>query len=613
VAAVWIAARALGGDVPHQWSVPWFAPFGEDAVPVSLGILVDGLTATMLVVVGVVSFLVHVFSMGYMKGDPKYANFFAWLQMFSFSMLLVVMADNLFLLFVGWELVGLCSYKLIGFWSERKAPADAARKAFITTRIGDVGMVVALMVVFAWTGRFDIPGIRAAVESGALSGTWLAVAGFGVLAAAAGKSAQLGFHVWLPDAMEGPTPVSALIHAATMVAAGVYLLGRTMFMLPADVLAVTAVLGAATALVAGLIAVAQDDIKKVLAYSTVSQLGYMFLGIGVGAWHAALFHLTTHAFFKALMFLGSGSVIHACHHEQDMRRMGGLLKKMPWTGATFAVGVLAIAGFPFLSGFYSKDAILSGAYHRFPVLFWIGLAAAVLTAFYMVRLFVMTFLGKPREVHAEGHVHESGASMVVPLVALAALALSAGWPFLAWHANDAETGLLQPPEVVVGGVATVGDVHHFEHSGTVMFLAILAGLGGLALGWLVFSTLAARLDRLKRPLAWLETACRNKFWFDEFWRYVLLRPAYALARWAGVIDAEGVDGVVNGVGRTGRQIARVAGLTDARGVDGVVNGVGDAAQASGARVSALQSGRVRFYLSLAVGAVAVSLILLRVL
>ncbi len=602
ICSILIAADALGDSTSHQWTHAWFSPFGADAAPLTVGIAIDGLTAVMLVVVCLVSFLVHVFSLGYMQGDAKYPLFFAWLQMFSVSMLLLVLADNLLLLVVGWELVGLCSYKLIGFWSEKQAPANAARKAFITTRIGDLGLFLALMVIHAEVGTFDIGALREAVASGAFQGPWLTVAAFGLVAGAAGKSAQLGFHVWLPDAMEGPTPVSALIHAATMVAAGVYLLGRFMFMLPPEVLFVVASLGAVTALMSGFIALAQDDIKKVLAYSTVSQLGYMFLGLGVGAWHAALFHLTTHAFFKALMFLGSGSVIHACHHEQDMRRMGGLWKKLPVTGTTFLAGVLAIAGLPFLSGFYSKDAILSGAYHRYPVLFWIGLAAAVLTAFYMTRLFVMTFLGKPRDQGLYDHAHEGPVSMRMPLVVLAVLAVAAGWG--SWH-----TTLLDPPtDVVVAGVHTVGDAVHFEHSSKVMAMAIAAGVGGLVLGWIVFSALAARLDRLKRPWRGLEKAAAGKFFFDELYREVLLRPVYLLARVCGILDAEGIDGVVNLVGRDTRALARLSGETDTRVVDGAVNGVGAAAQVGGRSVSRLQNGRVRFYLSLAVGVVALLIV-----
>ena len=474
VCSIIILAKMWGGAAPFHVSSDWFHMGAADTAPLTIGIYIDGLTATMLFVVSLVAFLVHVFSVGYMHGDPKYWKFFAWLQMFSFSMLVLVLADNLLHLFMGWELVGLCSYKLIGFWSEKPDPANAARKAFITTRIGDLGMMVAIFAIYGAVGSFEFDKIFDAVQTGAFDGTWLTVSGFGLFLAAVGKSAQMPLHVWLPDAMEGPTPVSALIHAATMVAAGVYLVGRMTPMLVPDVMTVIAVVGACTGLMAGLIALAQDDIKKVLAYSTVSQLGYMFLGLGCGAWHAGLFHLTTHAFFKALMFLGSGSVIHACHHEQDMRKMGGLWKKLPITGTTFFIGVLAIAGFPFLSGFYSKDAILAAAYHRFPLLFWIGLSAAILTAFYMTRLFVMTFMGKPRDQHIHDHAHEGGVSMTMPLLVLAVLSVCAGWGFFGWHQT-----LLAPAgefaderaRSTVAGESTIYSIegdHHGEHSNTVM-------------------------------------------------------------------------------------------------------------------------------------------------
>jgi NADH-quinone oxidoreductase subunit L len=602
--AIFVAVMrgAAGDGFLRSW--PWFDPDGS-GTGWTVDVFIDGLTAVMLVVVTLVAFLVHVFSMGYMHGDPKYWLFFAWLQMFSVSMLMLVLAGNLLHLFIGWELVGLCSYKLIGFWSERPDPANAARKAFITTRIGDLGMLVALMAIYAAVGSFGFEEIRLAVHRGALSDPWLTVAGLGLFLAAAGKSAQMPLHVWLPDAMEGPTPVSALIHAATMVAAGVYLIGRMFFMLTPEVLFVIAVIGTVTALMAGLIALAQDDIKKVLAYSTVSQLGYMFLGLGVGAWHAALFHLTTHAFFKALMFLGSGSVIHACHHEQDMRKMGGLWKKLPVTGTTFLIGVLAIAGLPFLSGFYSKDAILAGAWHRFPVLFWLALGAAVLTAFYMTRLFVMTFLGEPRDHHVHDHAHEGPPTLQMPLVVLAALSIVAGWGV--WH----ET-MLAPPTDVAVGAPTVADLHA-EHSGTVAAMAIVAGLAGLGLGFFVFHVLSAKVGRLKRPFAPLERAFAHKFWFDELYRKAILAPAYRFARACGWIDAKGVDGLVNAVGAGSKSASRASGRADVRVVDGAVEGIGAAALAGGAIVTRAQNGRIRSYLAFSVGAVAFVLILVRLL
>src|SRR5262245_41974390 len=502
VCSLVVFGRVLGGTTldsadPSAHARAEWMRFGD--VVWTLGLKIDGLTAVMLVVVTLVSFLVHVFSAGYMHGDKKYWKFFARLQMFSTAMLILVVADNLLMLFIGWELVGVCSYKLIGFWSERPDPCNAARKAYITTRIGDLGMVAALMLLYSKTHSFDFDVLfREAGPGGSLDATTLTLASLGLFLAAVGKSAQFPLHVWLPDAMEGPTPVSALIHAATMVAAGVYLVGRTFPLFTDASLLVVAVVGAVTALMAGLIALAQNDIKKVLAYSTVSQLGFMFLGLGCKAWHAALFHLTTHAFFKALMFLGSGSVIHACHHEQDMRKMGGLWKKLPITGWTFFIGVFAIAGFPFVTaGFWSKDAILAGAWNRHPVLGWVTLAAALLTAFYMLRLFAMTFLGKPKDEHVFEHAHESPLAMTLPLVVLAALSIVGGYDLFGWH-----TKLLEP---TANAVATAGAIHAHEHEGIVVVLASLAGVGGLVLGVALFvMTSAERLAAIKRPFRALE-------------------------------------------------------------------------------------------------------------
>ena len=597
--------QLLGGAEPFQVNWEWFNPSGKPGAAWGIGIFIDGLTAVMLVVVSLVAFLVHLFSAGYMKGDAKYWLFFAWLQMFSVSMLILVLSNNLLHLFMGWELVGLCSYKLIGFWSEKPDPGNAARKAFITTRIGDIGMLVAIMAIYKACGSFDFQVIFGKVAAGDLSGFWLSMAGLGLFVAAMGKSAQLPLHVWLPDAMEGPTPVSALIHAATMVAAGVYLVGRFMPIMTPDVLVIIATVGAVTGLMAGFIALAQDDIKRVLAYSTVSQLGYMFLGLGVGAWHAALFHLTTHAFFKALMFLGSGSVIHACHHEQDMRKMGGLWKKLPITGTTFLIGVLAIAGLPLLSGFYSKDAILYGAANRHPVLFWIGLFAAVLTAFYMTRLFVMTFLGTPRDDHVHDHAHESPPTMTTPLIVLAILSVVAGYNF--WHGDMlSPTTVADASGVTAAGFDTVYSLEE-EHKSDlpVMPLAIAAGLIGLALGFLVFRK-EDLVRALKRPFQALETTFHNKFYFDELYREVVLRPGYAVAHALRIADSHGVDGLVNAVGRFGKKtLGGASGWTDKYIVDGLVRLTGGTAQFFGQGVRLLQGGRIRTYLSLSAAAMAV--------
>ena len=456
--------------VPH--TVEWIS---LGSVTFSMGFYLDSVTAIMLIVVTLVSSLVHIFSMGYMHGDPRYPRFFAYLSLFSFSMLFLVVSDNLLGIYIGWELVGLCSYLLIGFWFEKDSAANACKKAFLTTRVGDVGMFIGMMMLFAkfktlsLYGEGGIFALVASLNTGDM--VWLSIAGVLIFCGAIGKSAQVPLHTWLPDAMEGPTPVSALIHAATMVAAGVYLTARMFPILTETSSLVIAYIGGITAIVAATIAIVRFDIKRVLAYSTISQLGYMMLGIGAGSYVAGLFHLTTHAFFKALLFLGSGSVIHAFHamhahahgdehdhahddhdtheHEhgdhdlvhahgseippdQDMRNMGGLRHKMPITFVTMLIATLSISGVPFVfSGFWSKDAILGGVLERAMewnsvhhyLLFGIALFAAGITAFYMFRLIFMTFFGEPRNQEMHDMAHESPKSMTVPLLILAALSL----------------------------------------------------------------------------------------------------------------------------------------------------------------------------------------------
>ena len=359
-----------------------------------------------------------------MKGDAYYHRFFFWLSFFGVAMLILTLADNLMMLFIGWELVGLCSYKLIGFWSQDLANAEAAKKAFMTTRVGDVFMLIGLLIIYAKIGSFGFKEVFAGVQAGQLGGGLLTVAGIGLFMGAVGKSAQFPLQVWLPDAMAGPTPVSALIHAATMVAAGVYLAARMFPIFTPDALQFIAWTGGITAVMAALVAFTQTDIKKVLAYSTISQLGYMMLGVGVGAPWAGMYHLTTHAFFKACLFLGSGSVIHAMHHAQDLKDMGGLRKKMPITFWTFIVATLALAGIPLMSGFYSKDAILFTALRNGQyLLFALGFFGAFLTAFYMTRMVWLCFFGEPRNKEKYDHAHESPLVMTVPLVILAFLSL----------------------------------------------------------------------------------------------------------------------------------------------------------------------------------------------
>src|ERR1700686_2632909 len=396
------------------------------------GVLMDPLTAVMLLVVTGVGFLIHIYSTGYMSHEGGYYRFFGYMNLFMFSMLTLVLANNLLLLFVGWEGVGLCSYLLIGFYFLRKSASDAGKKAFIVNRIGDAGFILGLFLMLGTLGTIQFTEIGPAIAAGhfAMGDATLTAIALLLFVGATGKSAQLPLYVWLPGEPEGPTPVSALIHAATMVTAGVYMIARTnaVFSMAPKALAVVAVVGAVTSIFAATMGLVQNDIKRVLAYSTVSQLGYMFLGLGVGAFTAGVFHLMTHAFFKALLFLGSGSVIHAMSGEQDMRKMGALWGKIPTTARTFVVASIAIAGIPPLAGFFSKDAILGHAFEYSPVLWLVGFITAGMTAFYMFRLVNMTFFGTSRVDHeVEHHIHESPSSMTIPLVILAVLSVAGGW------------------------------------------------------------------------------------------------------------------------------------------------------------------------------------------
>src|SRR5262245_58046914 len=413
--------------VEFAWTWMRVGDFSAD-----VSFLLDPLSSVMVLVVTGVGSLIHVYATGYMSHDPSFRRFFLYLNLFMFAMLTLVLADNYLLLFVGWEGVGLCSYLLIGFWYERPSAAEAGKKAFIVNRIGDFGFMLGAFMLIASTGSLSFDRVFAtAPHVFAAGGAAITLATLLMFLGATGKSAQIPLFTWLPDAMEGPTPVSALIHAATMVTAGVYMVARShvLFQLSPVTMEVVAVIGAATALMAATIGLAQNDIKRVLAYSTVSQLGYMFMACGVGAFGAGIFHLMTHAFFKALLFLGAGSVIHALSGEQDMRKMGGLANRLPWTHATMVVATLAIAGVPFFSGFFSKDEILSRAFASGHVGVWIaGLLGALLTAFYMTRLYVLTFRGPSRLTHeAEHHLHESPPSMIAPLVILAVLSFAGGY------------------------------------------------------------------------------------------------------------------------------------------------------------------------------------------
>ncbi|MHC4339881.1 MAG: NADH-quinone oxidoreductase subunit L [Planctomycetota bacterium] len=594
-----------GGYFAKSWI--WFELTGGHAFEV--GFLVDGITAMLLIVVTLVSFVVFLFSVGYMKGDENYHRFFHWLSFFATSMLILSVADNLLFLFIGWELVGLSSYKLIGFWSQDLDNAEAAKKAFIVTRVGDVGMLIGMLILYAGCGTLSLQGIFAAVQAGEVSGSLLTWAGIGIFFGAVGKSAQFPLHVWLPDAMAGPTPVSALIHAATMVAAGVYLSARMFPMFTPDALTFIAWTGGVTALITAIVAFTQTDIKKVLAYSTMSQLGYMILGVGVGAPWAAMFHLTTHAFFKACLFLGSGSVIHAMHHTQELKDMGGLRKKMPVTFWTFVIATLALAGIPLMSGFYSKDAILFSALqdHRH-VLFGIGFLGAFLTAFYMTRLTWLCFFGKPRNLEKYDHAHESPWVMTVPLVILAVLSFGVFYMGdFADHYFRTPGYLAEYPETAEVGRAYVQagiEPEHHLHPWWFTLMALTLGFVGIGVGLALFKSGKRDQDSVILPRR-LHDFAKAKYYMDELYLNVVVEGANQVSEVCRVVDDNGVDGLVNAVGEGGLLVGDVSGDADELVVDGAVNLTADVAQGAGAVVSTAQTGKLRNYLATALGITAV--------
>jgi len=519
-----------------------------------MGIYIDPLTIVMFGVVTTVALMVNIFSMGYMKGEPRYFWFFAVLQLFAASMLMLVMADNLLLLYVSWELVGLCSFLLVGFYWEKRSATEAAKKAFVTTRVGDVGLLIGIILLYKATGTFNIQGIIESAKAGEIGHTYLFVSMLLVFLGCMGKSAQVPFHVWLPDAMEGPTPVSALIHAATMVVAGVYLTARLLpvFEVADGTLLVVTIVGLVTALLTGFMALAQTDIKKVLAYSTVGQLGFMFVALGSGHRDAALFHLMTHAFFKALLFLGSGSVIHATHHNQEMGKLGGLWKKMPVTGTTFFVGCLALAGVAPLAGFWSKDEILHGSqkWEGGWVLVLLGFAAIV-TAFYTTRLFIRTFMGKPQDEHVYEHTHESGLFMTLPLVFLAVLAAVSGLLIfngvgeaLQFPGGFTEFVFLEEPERYHIDWALAG--------GSVA----LAVIGIYSAAWFYWRGSLVRSTRLAEQNPGLYDMLKNKFYFDELYQQGIDRAVLGFSyvvSWFDryVVNDTGVDGTAQVTGYSG--------------------------------------------------------------
>lgn len=528
---------------------------------------VDALSSLFLLIITGVGFLIHVYSTSYMHHDEGMVKYFAYLNLFVFSMLLLVLGANYLIMFIGWEGVGLCSYLLIGFWFKNRDYTNAAKKAFVMNRIGDLGFLVGMLLVLFNFGTLSYLEFFGKITEGTVAVNssvynWIALCFF---IGATGKSAQLPLYTWLPDAMAGPTPVSALIHAATMVTAGIYMIARSgvLYSLTPEILHIVAVIGLVTAIVAATIAIKQYDIKKVLAYSTVSQLGFMFLALGVGAYTTAVFHVMTHAFFKALLFLGSGSVIHAMGGEQDIRKMGGLGKHMRVTQATFLIGCLAISGIPGLSGFFSKDEILANVFMHSPVMYAFGILAAMMTAFYMFRLYFLTFNGSFRGTEDQHHhLHESPAAMTIPLVVLAILSIVGGYVGLpaVISEHNAFSDFLSP-------VVTNFGTHHLSH-GTEWGLMGLSVAVSIAMIFIAYAL--HRKPEFKENTGFAKVL-ENKWYLDEFYDAIIVKPIAAIS---GLLDR----------------------FAERQGIDGIVNGVGKTVRWGGDKLRLLQTGQVGFYI-----------------
>jgi NADH-quinone oxidoreductase subunit L len=508
-------------------------------IHLTMGYEVTNLTSLMLVVVTLVSFLVNLYSAGYMKGDERITVFFGYVALFTFSMLGLVLSDNMLTLYVFWELVGVCSFLLIGFWYTRPEARAAAKKAFIVTRIGDVGLLIAILLLFWYMPDHELSFtvIQNVFEgqTGAIAAGITTLIALLIFVGAVGKSGQFPLHVWLPDAMEGPTPISALIHAATMVAAGVFLVARTYPIFEASPAAMSTVayVGAFTAIFAATIGISQNDIKRILAYSTVSQLGYMMMALGLGSLTGGIFHLFTHAFFKALLFLGAGSVIHAVH-TQNIHEMGGLGSKMKITAWTFGIGSLALSGIPPFSGFWSKDAILSTALEHNRLLFAVGILAAFFTALYMSRLFFLVFTGKSE---AARHAHESPIVMTLPLIVLAVLAVFAGFVELPWEGYD-----------FLGAWLTGSSEPARGNSGLVMIISTAVGALGIYMGWLIYGKGTISRDAVSSRAPWLVRLLERKYYIDEIYHAVIVVPLRALGRVLSAFDDYVIDGLVRFAG-----------------------------------------------------------------
>jgi NADH-quinone oxidoreductase subunit L len=529
----------------------WIKVGGID-IPFSFQI--DQLSILMLLIITGIGSLIHIYSTGYMSHDAGFGKFFSYLNLFVFFMLLLVLGSNYVIMFIGWEGVGLCSYLLIGFWFTNANYADAAKKAFIMNRIGDLGFLIGVFLIISTFGSVSFAEIFPKAQ-GMISGdATITLITILLFVGAVGKSAQLPLFTWLPDAMAGPTPVSALIHAATMVTAGIYMIARSniLFSLSPITMSIIAVIGLATAIIAAIIALTQTDIKKVLAYSTVSQLGYMFLGLGVGAYTGAFFHVLTHAFFKALLFLGAGSVIHAMSDEQDMRKMGGLKKKLPITFFTMLMGTLAISGLPPFAGFFSKDEILAHVYEHNKLLWIIGVLGALLTAFYMFRMMFLTFWGDFRgSKEQKDHLHESPASMTIPLIILAVLSVVGGFIGVPEVLGGGHWLSHYLAPVFEGSTSRLGELA-LEHSTEYMLMAI-------SVGGVIIAIIYAYIKYIKNnhvpvldtePRSALAKISYNKFYFDEFYNAIIQKPLDALSGFFyKVVDKSGIDGIVNGLGK----------------------------------------------------------------
>ena len=528
--------------------VPLFSWINSDTLKIPFEFLVDPLSSWFLLIITGIGFLIHIYSMGYMHDDEGFSRFFTYLNLFIFFMLLLVLGNNYLIMFVGWEGVGLCSYLLIGFWFKNTAYNNAAKKAFIMNRVGDLGFLMGIILIFVTFGSISYDQVFSIASSG--NHATVTIIALLLFIGAMGKSAQLPLYTWLPDAMAGPTPVSALIHAATMVTAGIYMIVRSnvFYSMSDEASDIVAIVGVATALFAATIGLFQNDIKKVLAYSTVSQLGLMFLGLGVGAYSSSVFHVTTHAFFKALLFLGAGSVIHAMGGEQDMRKMGGLWKHLPITGKVMAIGTLAISGFPLLSGFFSKDEILAHTYEHSKALWFFGMITSILTAFYMFRLLFLTFFGNFRGTHEqEHHLHESPKSMTFPLIVLAILSIAGGvlglpefWGMTNWMHHHLDSIIVHKNPSVL----------NHEKEWILMGLATAAALATIFFAYMVYMKNRILPEANDSKLTGIKKLIYNKYYIDEIYEALIRKPLDALSEVFKYIDTKVIDSVVDGVGTT---------------------------------------------------------------